>query len=236
VAADGNDAPKRAARVDGIQRGGGQPSRNAARMAGALLVGLLGGCQVPPLPMPPRPPAASVTGLATLPSCPSGVTATLNTGMAVSFVGAAPHHPQVCLRRMNGHTYRYFLGFWGDGWFHDGNPEERAAIRQVLRGPVGTRVSFPLARPTPLAIWRSASVTHVANPLLMLDGTTQRRTLLLRVERHGPPDRPDVATETLWWLDRRTLIPLKREEVVHLAHGTERQTAWEVRRLLPGAG
>ena len=204
-------------------------------MAG-LLVGLLADCQAPPLPKSPAPPAASVTGLATIPSCPSGVTATLNTGVAVTFEGAAPDHPQVCLRRMNGHTYRYFLGFWGDGWFHEGNPLERAAIRQVLHGPVGTQASFPLTRATSLALWRSASVTHVANTLLTLDGTVQRPTLLLRVERHGPPDRPDVTTETLWWLDRSTLIPLKREEVVHLAHGTERQTAWEVRSLLPGPG
>ena len=228
-----------AARIDGIPRDGAEKVRRRAvvRMAAAgLLAGLLAGCQAPPLPTPPAPPAVSVTGLATIPACPSGVTATLNTGVAVSFEGAAPDHPQVCLRRMNGHTYRYFLGFWGDGWFRDGNPEERAAIRQVLRGPVGTRASFPLAQATPLALWHSASVTHVANPLLMLDGTVQRRTLLLRVERHGPPDRPDVTTETLWWLDRSTLIPLKREEVVHLAHGTERQTAWEVRRLLPGPG
>jgi len=256
VAADGRDAPA-ARRGGGVgaglagaggagagsagagvrgHRAGAAGRGRALRALAGLLAGLLAACQAPPRPVPPAPPAATTAGLAAIPACPSGVTATLNTGVAVVFEGAAPHHPRVCLRRMNGHTYRYYLGFWGDGWFHDGNPTERAAIRQVLRGPVGTTASFPLARPTPLALWRSASVTHLANPLLLLDGAVQRRTLLLRVERHGPPDRPNVATETLWWLDRSTLIPLKREEVVHLAHGTERQTAWQVRRLLPGPG
>ncbi|MGH7042163.1 MAG: hypothetical protein ACREFY_08525, partial [Acetobacteraceae bacterium] len=138
-------------------------------------------------------------------------------------------------RRMNGRTYRYFLGFWGDGTFHGGNPAERTAISRVLAGPVGTSASFPLPRPTPLALWRSADVTHLGNPLLKVGQAPPRHTVLLRVERHGPPDRPDVATETLWWLDRSTLIPLKRQEVVHLAHGTERQTAWQVQALGPTA-
>jgi len=31
------------------------------------------------------------------------------------------------------------------------------------------------------------------------------------------------------------LIPLKREEVVHMAHGTERQLAWRVRALTPAS-
>lgn len=206
-----------------------------AALAGLLAVALAG-CQAPPLATPPTPPAPSTAGLATLPACPVGVSATLNTGVAVAFEGADPHNPEVCLRRMNGRTYRYFLGFWGDGRFREGSPEERAAIRQALTGPVGTTVSFPLSPRTPLAIWRSASVTHVGNPLLLLDGAVQRHTVLLRVERHGPADRPEVATETLWWLDRDTLIPLKRAEVVHLAHGTERQTAWEVQRLTPIPG
>ena len=171
-----------------------------------------------------------------MPPCPTGIRATLNTGVAVDFEGADPHNPDVCLRRMNGRTYRYFLGFWGDGRFQDGSPEERAALRQVLTGPVGTTVHFPLIQRTRLAIWRSATVTHLGNPLLVLDHAEQRRTLLLRVRRYGPPDRPDVASETLWWLDRSTLIPLKREEVVHLAHRTEHQTAWRVSRLSSGPG
>ena len=163
------------------------------------------------------------------------MTATLNTGVAVDFHGAAPGHPQTCLRRMNGHTYRYFLGFWGDGRFQEGTKAERTAIRQALTGPVGTTVSFPLPRPTPLALWYSASITHLGNPRLTLGHAPPRRTLLLRVERHGAPNRPDVTTETLWWLDRATLIPLKREEVVHLARGTERQTAWQVESLIATA-
>ncbi|MDE2581940.1 MAG: hypothetical protein KGL52_09920, partial [Rhodospirillales bacterium] len=196
----------------------------------------LAACQAGSLPTPPRPPAGGVAGLAVIPPCPSGVTATLNTGMTVVFEGAEPHDPAVCLRRINGRTYRYFLGFWGDGRFHEGTDAERAAIRRVLTGPVGTTADFPLRRPTRLSLWHAATISHLGNPSLRLDHHVERRTILLRVERHGPPDRPDVATETLWWLDRATLIPLKREEVVHLVHGTDRQTAWEVQSLLPVPG
>ena len=202
--------------------------------AAALL--LLAACQAAILPAPPPPPPSPTAGLAVLPPCPAGLSAVLNTGVAIAFEGADRRRPDVCLRRMNGHIYRYFLGFWGDGRFRDTNPTERAAIRRVLSGPVGTTAHFPLSLPTPLAIWRSASVTHVGDPLLLLAHAVQRRTILLRVVRHGPPDRPKVKTETLWWLDRATLIPLKRQEVVRLAHGTERQTAWRVRRLIPTPG
>ena len=227
MAARSSGAPSGAGRHEGRRVGAG---RGAALALAGLLAGALTSCQRPPLPLPPTP---STAGLATLPPCPSGMTATLNTGMAVVFEGAEPDHPQICLRRINGRTYRYFLGFWGDGRFHEGTAEERAAIREALTGPVGTTASFPLARPTPLALWHSASITHLANPPLALGPADPRPTLLLRVERHGPPDRPDVRKETLWWLDRATLIPLERVEVVPMAHGTEHQTAWRVQSLRP---
>jgi len=197
----------------------------------------LAGCQAGTLGQTAThaPPPEPTDGLAAIPPCPDGLSATLNTGTVVDFAGAAPHHPDICLRRMNGHTYRYFLGFWGDGWFQDGTPEERAAIRQVLTGPVGTTARFPLPQRTALLLWRSATVTHLGDPNLTLGTAAPHRTVLIRVERKGPPDRADLGTETLIWLDRATLIPLKREEVVHMAHGTERQLAWRVRALTPAS-
>lgn len=173
-------------------------------------------------------------GLAAIPPCPDGLAATLNTGVVVVFAGPAPHHPDICLRRMNGRTYRYFLGFWGDGRFHDGTPEERAAIRNVLTGPVGTSAQFALRRPSGLALWQSATVTHLGDPMLPVGGAPHR-TVLLRIQRKGPAGRADLGTESLIWLDRATLVPLQREEVVRMAHGTDRQLAWQVRALVPAS-
>src|SRR5487761_2447811 len=136
----------------------------------------LAGCQAGTLGQTASaPPPEPTDGLAAIPPCPDRLSATLNTGTVVDFAGAAPHHPDICLRRMNGHTYRYFLGFWGDGWFHDGTPEERAAIRQVLTGPVGTTARFPLPQRTALLLWRSATVTHLGDPNLSLGTDAPRR-------------------------------------------------------------
>ncbi len=209
-----------------------------ARPVWALLLATLAlaGCQAGGLAtrQTPTPRPAPTDGLAALPPCPTGLVAQLNTGVTVAFAGAAPDRPETCLRRINGRTYRYFLGFWGDGAFHDGTAAEREAIRQVLTGPVGTSASFPLRATSTVALWRSATVTHVGDPTLTLGHGTPHPTVLLRVERHTDAGR-GVHTETLWWLDRATLVPLQREEVIRMAHGTERQLAWRVRALAPAA-
>ncbi|MDE2005106.1 MAG: hypothetical protein KGI51_00965 [Rhodospirillales bacterium] len=170
-------------------------------------------------------------GLAAIPPCADGLSATLSTGAEVAFMGAAPERPETCLRRMNGRTYRYVLGFWEDGRSGD-EAGARAALRQVLTGPVGTKASFVLRPNSTLALWRSVTVTHLRDPNLPVAGTPHP-TLLLKVVRQGGTGREDVAAETLFWLDRATLIPLKREDVVRMDRGAERELAWRVRALTP---
>ncbi len=217
----------------------GSARTGMARPVWALLLATLAlaGCQAGGFatrqPAPQRPPDPT-DGLAAIPPCPTGLVARLNTGVTVAFAGAVPDRPETCLRRVNGHTYRYFLGFWGDGTFHDGTAAERAAIRKVLTGPVGTSASFPLRTASAVALWRSATITHVGDPTLSLGHGTPRPTMLLLVERRTDAGR-DVHTETLWWLDRATLVPLQREEVIPMTHGTERQLAWRVRALAPAS-
>ena len=201
-------------------------------LVGLLLALALAGCQAPGAAdrlSRLRPPPDPTDGLASIPPCPSGMVAELNTGVRVAFAGAVAKHPETCLRRINGQTYHYYLGFWGDGTFAGGSPAERMAIRRVLTGKVGTAASAPLADAGPLALWHSVTFIHVGDPTLTLDGV-RHPTLLLRVERHTDTGRL-VHTDTLWWLDRATLIPLQREEVVPMAHGSEHQLAWRVNAL-----
>lgn len=193
----------------------------------------LAGCQAAPSASLPPPEPVHHAGLPAVPPCPSGLVATLSSGTRVAFIGADPDDPDLCLRRINGHVFRYRLGFWGGGRATPGTPEEREALRKVLTGPVGTEVEFPLPRHAAWSIWESASVAHIGDPSLALAPGESRRTILLRVVRRGPPDRPGVQAETRWWLDWTTGIPLKQQEVVRMAHGTERETAWEVRSLDP---
>ncbi|MGC8477252.1 MAG: hypothetical protein ACP5NP_12930 [Acetobacteraceae bacterium] len=203
----------------------------ARAIAVVLLALALAGCQAPGSAQRltrARPPDPT-DGIAAIPACPSGIVAELNTGVRVAFAGAAADHPETCLRRIHGQTYRYYLGFWGDGTFSGGDRAERAAIRRVLIGPVGTSAEAPLAGAGPLALWHSVTFTHVGDPTLTLDGVSHP-TLLVRVERHTDTGR-GVRTETLWWLDRATLIPLQREEVIPTARGHEHQLAWRVRAL-----
>ena len=214
---------------------GGSGRRRGAARGGLLALGLglaLAGCQVAPtLPPPPSAPPPPRAGLPAVPPCASGLTATLSTGVSVDFLGADKADADVCLRRINGRTYRYLLGFWGGGRARPGSEVERQALRAVMTGPVGTRVDFALPRRDALWIWRSATVTHIGDPSLPIGAGDPKRTILLRVVRHGPPDRPHVAAETLWWIDWTTGIPLRQQDVIRMAHGTERRTAWQVRSL-----
>ena len=197
----------------------------------------LAGCQVAPPPPPtPAPAPVRTTGLPSVPPCAAGRTAILSTGVSVTFLGADKADPDICLRRINGRPYRYLLGFWGGGRARPGSETERQALRAVMTGPVGTKVDFPLPRRGALWIWQSATVTHLGDPSLPMGTGAPRRTILLRVVRHGPPDRPDVAAETRWWIDWTTGIPLKQQDVIRMAHGEEHRTVWQVRSLAATGG
>ena len=215
----------------------GAPRRRAWRFRLLALTAALAGCQIAPtVPPPPPPPPPPRAGLPSVPPCASGLTATLSTGASVAFLGADPADPDICLRRINARPYRYLLGFWGGGRARPGSTVERQALRTAMTGPVGTKVDFALPRRGALWIWQSATVTHLGDPSLPMATGAPRRTILLRVVRHGPPDRPGVAAETRWWIDWTTGIPLKQQDVIRMAHGVEHRTVWQVRSLATPGG
>jgi len=180
-------------------------------------------------------PAIDRGGLAAVPACPSGVTAVLSSGAAVHFKGPTEDDAAVCVQTSNGKNYRYYLNFWGDGRFRHGTPDQRHALRSVVEGPVGTEVKFDLPRRSHLALWKSASVTHVANAHLVVGGRT-RPTVKLRIVKHDSLGRADVTAESLYWIDGLTGIPLKKQVVTRMADGdVERTTTWRVVALHPTA-
>lgn len=180
-------------------------------------------------------PAIGRGGLAAVPACPSDVTAVLSSGPAVHFKGPTEDDAAVCVQTSNGKSYRYYLNFWGDGRFRHGTPDQRHALRSVVEGPVGTEVKFDLPRRSHLALWKSASVTHVANAHLVVGGRT-RPTVKLRIVKHDSLGRADVTAESLYWIDGLTGIPLKKQVVTRMADGdVERTTTWRVVALHPTA-
>lgn len=184
---------------------------------------------------PPGSPESHQGGLTAVPPCPTGVTAVLESGHAVHFNGSTEDDAAVCVQTSNGKTYRYYLDFWGDGRFRGGTPEQRHALRSAIMGPVGTTVTFDLPRRSRLALWKSASVTHVANAHLVVAGRA-RPTVKLRIVKHDALDRPGVTAESLCWIDGVTGIPLKKQVVIRMADGdVERTTTWQVVSLHPTA-
>ena len=213
----------------------------------AVLAGLAA-CQHPDaaVPPPPGPEAAASeptgkAGLATIPPCAEGVTATLNTGMVVRFDGSAGDDPAVCVQHWEHQAHRYYLGFWGNGRFHRGSPEQRTAVAAALRAPVGAAVSFALVRKTPVSLWKSATVEHIANERVKI-GSRDRRAVKLRVVLRDALNRRGVQAERLYWIDRATGIPLRKVVVTHTADGGRwRTTTWQVVSLrsdaaVPGNG
>ncbi len=200
--------------------------------APVALLAALAACQTPPSGQTAgRVQPGSVVserGLPSIPSCPSGVTAVMAEGPAVHFQGPADDDPAVCVQTSNGRSYRYYLDFWGNGRFREGTPGERQALRSVVEGPVGTEVHFALPRQGHPGLWKSASVAHVANDHVAV-GRHVRPAIKLRIVRHDAHDRPGVKAESLYWLDRLTGIPLKKEVVTHMADGdVQRTTTWRV--------
>lgn len=194
------------------------------------LLAPLAACQVPQADRAAEaaPKVVSERGLAPIPACPSGVTAIMQEGPPVHFRGPAQDDISVCVQTSNGKSYRDYLNFWGNGRFNGGTPHERHALRSVVAGPVGTQVHFALPGKSRPGLWKSASVTHVANDQVVV-GKHVRPAVKLKVVRHDAYDRPGVKAESLYWLDRLTGIPLKKEVVTHMADGdVQRTTTWRV--------
>lgn len=195
--------------------------------AGAVLG--LAACQ----PVPGHPPGGTDDPAPSSPplprGCADGVQAQLADGMRIDYIGSLPGDRDVCLVRWDGHEHRYFLGFWGSGLFQNAPAAERDALRRVLSGPVGAEATFPLRHGR---LWSDATVTHVADALIDVDGQ-KRATAELRVLHHERSDVPGADSETLYWIDRQTGITLRQQVVTPMANGEQlRSTVWEVRRLM----
>ena len=208
--------------------------RRLARLAALPCLAALAACAnaAPPVAaVAPPSPAQRVAGMRTIPPCPDDVAATLTSGLTVHFDGAAADDPDVCIQRWDSRTHRYYLGFWGNGRFREGTPEQRQAIVAALRAPVGTAIQFDLRRKTRLALWGSATVQHVDNERLLV-GDKPRPTVKLRVVLHDSLGREAVKAESLYWIDRATGVPLRKEIVTRMADGeTWHTTIWQVRAL-----
>lgn len=211
----------------------------------AMCVGLfaLGGCQ-PAMRAPGvAPPDAAKSGealgddfaalgsLPATPPCPAHLTAVLASGVAVRFMGSSDDDPDICIQEWNGRSHRYYLGFWGNGRFKHGTPQQRKALAAILRGPVGMTTTVDLHAPTRGALWKSATVTHEANTSLRV-GRHKRPVVKLRVVRRDALGRNEVTAERLYWLDRELGIPLRKQTVTRLANGhIWHITTWEVSAL-----
>ena len=211
-------------------------SRHLARLAAFAGLGALAACAAAAPPVAAvapatSPPAQRTAGLRTIPPCPDDVAATLTSGLTVHFDGAAADDPDVCIQSWESRTHRYYLGFWGNGRFREGTPEQRQAIIDALKAPVGTSIQFDLHRKTRLALWKSATVQHVENEPLLV-GDKPRPTVKLRVVLHDSLGRDAVNAESLYWIDRATGVPLRKEIVTRMADGeTWHTTIWQVRAL-----
>ncbi|MCW3474276.1 hypothetical protein [Limobrevibacterium gyesilva] len=195
------------------------------------LIAILAACQQQPSAAPPvaaDPPV--LESLAQPPSCAAGVSAALEDGAVVQFRGGDPRDPDVCLIAWSGRSYRYFLGFWGDGRFGEGTAEERDAIRRVLTGPPGTEASFALTR---AKLWGKVTVTHVANPILTV-GSRRVATMEIRAVWHDSQGREDVRNEKRIWIDQATGIVVQRQTVTPMANGgVVTNTTWRVVSMQP---
>lgn len=218
----------------------GRPSAGAIGRLGVGLVMalMLAGCQntaavraqaaadaaAEPAPIP----TASGVVLQAMPACEAGGTAELRDGLTARFLGADPDDPEVCVVSWRGKEWRYLAGFWGSGRYRGGTPAERAAMRDVLLGPVGAMASFEDTR---AGLWGRVTAEHVANPVLVLR-SGPRRTILVRMVKHDAFGRPNVQAETLHWIDARTGIALQRQVVTHLANGESRaDVTWRIEEL-----
>jgi hypothetical protein len=222
-----------------MERGKRRGAVFLARLGFALAApcGVVACTTTPPAPVvAAATPAKSVDGVAgmeAVPPCPDGMTATLDTGVQVHFTGAAPQDPQSCVQSWASREHEFLLGVWRKRRLRPETAAQRAAIVQVLTAPVGTAVRFPLRHKTRRTFFDSATLRHVGNETLAV-GVEKRHALKLELVLHDAQGRPEANAESLFWIDRKTGIPLKKEVVTRTADGgVWNTTVWRVRDLAP---
>ena len=172
-----------------------------------------------------------LSGMPELPDCPDDLTGVLANGVRVHFEGASPLDSRVCIQRWLDRTHPYYLGFWGHGRFRSGSDEQRQAVAHVLTAPVGSRETFFLGKHMPEKLFRAAILEHVANERLPV-GKHLRRAVKIRVTLMDKVVHPRIRSETVYWLDRATGIPLRKDVITRTADGDRwDKTIWRVTRI-----
>lgn len=200
-------------------------------LSGAGAAVLLAGCTsqptVAPTPSPTTLAVAPAAALSRPPRCLQGATARLRSGAIIRYQGADRSDPEVCLVKWLGRTRRLFMGFWGSGRYRKAPSAERAAVRDALMGPVGTRTDF---RDSHATLWARVTIEHVADPMLTL-ASGPRPSVQLRVVRHDAFGRANNRVSNQW-VDRSSGALLKRQTVTTLASGEQQAfTTWRVTQI-----
>jgi hypothetical protein len=186
-------------------------------------------CQVPSGVGPTQSASqADNSGLPTVPSCPTGLSATLSDGLQVGYRGSDPSDPDRCLLDWSGRSYPLYFGLWSPGLNQPMSEEARVAFRTALTGPVGTEASFDAEH---ARLWKRVTVTHVANNTVDVGGTP-RPAVELRIVRHDAAGRPEVRAETRYAIDRATGVMLRSQNVTPMADGAvTTTTSWQIGTL-----
>jgi hypothetical protein len=164
-------------------------------------------------------------GLNAVPSCASGLSATLSDGLRVGYRGSDPNDPDRCLLDWSGRSYPLYFGLWSTGPDKPMSEAAREAFRTALTGPVGTEATFDTEG---AKLWKRVTVTHVTNNTVDVAGAP-RSAVELRVVRHDAEGRTDVRAETLYAIDRATGVMLRCESVTPMADGeVTKTTSWQI--------
>ena len=186
-------------------------------------------CQAVPSGAPTQSASQSdASGLAAVPNCAAGLSATLSDGVRVGYRGSDPNDPDRCLLDWSGRSYPLYFGLWSNGPDKPMSDEARAAFRAALVGPVGTEASFDTEH---ARLWKRVTVMHVANATVDVAGN-KRPAMELRVVRHDAAGRPEVRAETLYTIDRATGVMLRSQSVTPMADGAvTTTTSWQIGTL-----
>jgi SH3-like domain-containing protein len=166
--------------------------------------------------------------LAAVPPCPDDLRATLKSGLIVQFKGSIANDPSVCIQEWRGRMHQYCLGFWDVARLRLNAGDQCMKLREIMQAPVGTTVTLDLHGGRS---WKFAVLTREANDSLLI-GPRKRSTVKLRVVRQDTAGRAGTTAETLYWIDRATGAPLKKQIVIRMADGdVQRATIWDVASL-----
>ncbi len=169
----------------------------------------------------------ATSSLTEAPSCPNGLKARLETGLIVKFEGSVASDPSICIQEWGGKRYEFCLGLWNDLRVERGARDQCSKLNAIMQAPAGTTVSLDLST----RLWKSAVVTRETGDSLVISHR-QRPTMKLRVVRQGLVARPGTMAESLYWVDRATGVPLKKQSVTRMTDGhIQRVTTWRVASL-----